>query len=223
MGGWAQGPPLQHVPAGRTRAPGLIRRTLRYRVVFAGTRVGDFLHDPGRPADGDLLDGGGAEAEVDAGVAGGEVALARLDLADLAPRFGLDRDPRPDPLPVGLRAPQDETDPVAVRPVVSEQLQRLPRVRDRDVKVPVVVVVGNGGAPADQLARERRAAPLLVELPLPVVPHQERALRRGRALESRMLQDVAVGDESVEASGVGGVEKVQPEAGERKGRAAEPG
>ena len=42
--------------------------------------------------------------------------------------------------------------------------RRPARVRDGDVEVPVVVVVGDGGAAPDELPPERRAAPAFVEL-----------------------------------------------------------
>ncbi len=194
-----------------------------------GLHVAQALDDPAGPAD---LDGAdlplGPQAEVDASVAGGEIAGGGADggLAD-RPRGGDHPDVRADAVAVAAPADQPELDPVAaVAALVQEDPGPVVERAHHDVHVAVVVEVP-GGQPAghpgglEDLARLRRDVP---EAPL-LVSGQERGLpvlqvRRGQ-LDG--VEHVAPGQEEVLPPVVVVVEEADAPAGGEQADAPDAG
>ncbi len=130
---------------------------------------------------------------------------------------------RADALAVGLAADELDAEPVPVLAVVAQELKRARRVRHGDVRVAVVVVVGDGRPAADERLLEGRAARPRAEVAGSVVPHQHGLLRGRGSLPFRAIVDVAVRHERVEVSVVLDVEQVQAELHVRQRRWPEAG
>ena len=156
-------------------------------------------------------------------------AGAGADLPNLAQTAGEDLDPGPHAVAVGAPAHGPDLEPVAlVASLVSQQVGAARRMDHEDIRIPVVVIIAEGGSPADLGQGEGLpgCAGDILEAALPGVAEELVGLRvRGGGVEElHVVQRMPVGDEDVQEPVVVVVEKggAPADIGQRRASEARP-
>ena len=116
---------------------------------LTGGKCGVFLDKSEWPMDLNVGGCRSTEAEVQTGIAGGEITGLTEYLLGLHLAAVVSQDARPDGAAVALHSLKTDLDPVvAGRSVVAQQRRRLVDVHDQDIHIAVVVEVAKGNAAA---------------------------------------------------------------------------